>query len=51
MSLYLSKTIRQVLLLWAIMPMKQLWIAPWTHQPQTVCRTQILLRRGDYVSE
>ena len=51
MSLYLSQTIRQVLLLWAIMPMKQLWIAPWTHQPQQSAGRNLYIHGGEHVSD
>ncbi len=51
MSLYLSRTISQVLLLWAIMPMKQLWIAPWTHQPQQSAGRKFCFRGGEHVSD
>ena len=51
MRLYLTRTIRQASLLWAIMHRKQLWIAPWTHQPQQSAGRKFCFRGGEYVPE
>jgi hypothetical protein len=51
MSLYLSRTIRRALLLWAVMPMKQSGIAPWTHQPRQFAGHNRYIHGGEHVSD
>lgn len=51
MRLYLSRTIHQALLLWAIMHRKRLWIAHWTHQSRQFVGRSFYVSGGDHVSE